>query len=52
MLFYYVGGAVGITVSGYLWRQGGWPLVLGLNAVVLLFPLGVGLYEMRRGANS
>ncbi|MBF0255281.1 MAG: MFS transporter [Gammaproteobacteria bacterium] len=52
VLFYYVGGAVGITVSGYLWRQGGWPLVLGLNAVVLLLPLGVGLYEMRRGANS
>jgi YNFM family putative membrane transporter len=52
ILFYYTGGAVGITASGYAWRHGGWLAVLGLNAVVLTVPLAVGLYEMgtrRRG---
>lgn len=47
VLFYYVGGAVGITASGYAWRHGGWHAVLGLNAVVLLIPLAVGLLEWR-----
>jgi YNFM family putative membrane transporter len=32
VLFYYVGGACGITASGYAWRHGGWPAVIGLNA--------------------
>jgi YNFM family putative membrane transporter len=48
VLFYYVGGACGITASGYAWRQGGWEAVLGLNVLVLLIPLAVGLAEMRR----
>lgn len=47
VLFYYVGGAVGITASGYAWRYGGWPMVLALNGLVLAIPLGVGLLEMR-----
>lgn len=47
VLFYYVGGAAGITASGYAWRQGGWPAVIGLNAVVLVIPLMVGLLEWR-----
>ncbi|MEO5341830.1 MAG: MFS transporter [Gammaproteobacteria bacterium SHHR-1] len=48
VLFYYVGGALGITVSGYLWRYGGWDLVLGVNASVLSIPLLIGLYELKR----
>lgn len=47
VLFYYVGGAVGITASGYAWRHGGWPAVLALNGLVLAIPLGVGLLETR-----
>ncbi len=47
VLFYYVGGAVGITASGYVWRYGGWPMVLALNGLILAIPLGVGLLEMR-----
>ena len=47
VLFYYVGGAVGITASGYAWRHAGWPAVLALNGLVLASPLGVGLMEMR-----
>ncbi|NTV97438.1 MAG: MFS transporter, partial [Thiobacillus sp.] len=49
ILFYYAGGAFGITASGYAWRQGGWPAVLGLNLAVLTIPLAVGLYEQRTG---
>lgn len=47
VLFYYVGGALGITASGYAWRHGGWTAVLGLNALILIIPLAVGVYEMR-----
>ncbi len=47
VLFYYVGGAVGITASGTVWHHGGWPAVLALSGVVLAIPLGVGLLEMR-----
>lgn len=47
VLFYYVGGAAGITASGYAWRHGGWPAVLALNGAVLTVPLGVGLLEAR-----
>ncbi len=47
VLFYYVGGALGITLSGTVWRQGGWPAVLALNGLVLLLPLAIGLYEIR-----
>lgn len=47
VLFYYVGGAVGITASGYAWRHGGWPAVLALNGLVLAIPLGVGIAEFR-----
>ncbi|HNQ04841.1 MAG TPA: MFS transporter [Thiobacillaceae bacterium] len=49
VLFYYVGGAIGITASGYAWRHGGWPAVLALNGLVLVIPLGVGVLEMRLG---
>lgn len=47
VLFYYVGGAAGITASGHAWRLGGWPALIGLNALVLLIPIGVGLAEIR-----
>lgn len=47
ILFYYSGGAAGITASGYAWRHGGWLAVLGLNAAVLCIPLAVGWHEMK-----
>ncbi|MBI5923332.1 MAG: MFS transporter [Betaproteobacteria bacterium] len=52
VLFYYVGGALGITAGGYAWRHGGWPAVLGLNALVLIIPFLVGVYEMRSNPGS
>lgn len=47
VLFYYVGGAAGITASGHAWRLGGWSAVLLLNGLVLAIPLAVGLAEWR-----
>lgn len=47
VLFYYVGGAAGITASGHAWRLGGWPSVVTLNLAMLLVPVAVGMAEMR-----
>ncbi len=49
VLFYYAGGYAGITASGYAYQYAGWPAVVGLGLLVLLFPLGAGLVEMRSG---
>lgn len=46
VLFYYVGGAIGITTCGYAWRHGGWHAVLAINTAMLMIPLGIGLYEI------
>ena len=52
VLFYYVGGAIGITTSGYAWRIGGWPAVLAINVAMLMVPFGTGLYEIRQGRRT
>lgn len=48
VLFYYVGGAIGITTCGYAWRHGGWHAVLAINTAMLMIPFGIGLYEISR----
>jgi MFS transporter, YNFM family, putative membrane transport protein len=45
VLFYYVGGSLGIIVSGYAYRNGGWRTVVALGIVVLLLPLAIGIAE-------
>lgn len=47
VLFYYLGGAAGITLSGHAYHLAGWPGVVGLGAGVLLVPLTTGVVEMR-----
>ena len=47
VLFYYLGGAAGISATGWAYSRAGWSGVVGLALVVLLVPLGVGLYELR-----
>ena len=47
MLFYYAGGSVGITVSGYAYRHGGWPAVVGGGTVVLALTLLIAVLEIR-----
>ncbi|MGE5816977.1 MAG: MFS transporter [Deltaproteobacteria bacterium] len=46
VLFYYVGGAVGITACGYAYTSYGWIGAVSLNAAVLLLPLIIGSIEM------
>jgi YNFM family putative membrane transporter len=46
VLFYYVGGAVGITASGQAFARYGWTGVAVLNILVLLLPLTVGVMEI------
>lgn len=47
VLFYYLGGAAGITLSGQAYHLAGWHGVVGLAAAVLLVPLTTGVVEMR-----
>jgi YNFM family putative membrane transporter len=48
VLFYYLGGYLGITLAGAAWDWGGWKAVASQDLVMLALPLGVGLWEMRR----
>ncbi len=45
VLFYYLGGALGITLNGYAYGLMGWPGVVGLGIVTLLIPGGIGFWE-------
>ena len=47
VLFYYLGGAAGITLSGHAYQAAGWQGVVGLTFLALLVPLGTGAMEMR-----
>ena len=49
VLFCYLGGAAGITLSGHAYHLAGWPGVVALAAIALLVPLGTGVIEMRAG---
>ncbi|MBM4295744.1 MAG: MFS transporter [Deltaproteobacteria bacterium] len=45
VLAYYLGGAGGITLSGYAYGAGGWPGVAALGLLMLALPLYTGLKE-------
>jgi YNFM family putative membrane transporter len=47
VLAYYLGGAVGITVSGYAYNLGGWPGVTALGIALLSLPFATGWSERR-----
>jgi MFS transporter, YNFM family, putative membrane transport protein len=49
VLFYYIGGSLGIAAGGYAWRYGGWPAVIACGTATLLLPLAVGLIETHTG---
>ncbi|MFZ7125259.1 MAG: MFS transporter [Desulfobacterales bacterium] len=48
VLFYYVGGWLGITGTGLAYKQGGWSAVVAVCACLLVIPLWVGVAERRR----
>lgn len=49
VLSYYLGGASGITLSGYAYGLAGWRGVAALGILMLSLPLATGLREMRQG---
>ena len=52
--FYYMGGWLGITCTGFAYEQGGWSAMIYICAVLLIFPLnaGVGERESNRSRTS
>ncbi len=48
VLFYYLGGWLGITASGFAYEQGGWGAVVGFCALLLLVPMATGIGERRQ----
>jgi YNFM family putative membrane transporter len=52
VLFYYLGGFIGITVSGYGYVWAGWPGVVALAGAILLvtFIIGIGEIIKERGS--
>lgn len=52
VLFYYVGGAVGITLCGYAYTAYGWIGAVSLNTTVLLLPLTIGVTEIAQGQGT
>lgn len=51
ILFYYLGGSVGITISGYGYQNFGWVGVTGIALLLLASILAVGFIEMKHGGN-
>ena len=47
VLFYYMGGWLGITGAGFAFERGGWSAVVGFCATVLVVPLAAGLGERK-----
>lgn len=50
VLFYYLGGSFGITVSGFGYQKFGWPGVTGIGLALVAVILAAGVVEMRAGS--
>jgi YNFM family putative membrane transporter len=49
VLFYYLGGSAGITVSGYAYQHFDWPGVTGIGMLLLAVILAAGIVEIKAG---
>lgn len=47
VLFYYMGGWLGITLSGFAYKQGGWSAVIYICLFFLVIPLSAGIGERK-----
>jgi MFS transporter, YNFM family, putative membrane transport protein len=52
VIFYYLGGFAGISLSGYLYVNFGWPGIVAVGTAMLAIPLASGLWEIRRGERA
>lgn len=48
VMFYYLGGWLGITGSGFAFKQGGWNALIAISMLLLIIPLSIGVSECRR----
>ena len=49
VLFYYMGGWIGITAAGLAFQKGGWRALIGGTMLLLIIPVVTGIKEGRRG---
>ena len=47
VLFYYIGGGLGITAAGFAYKQGGWNGMILLSMVLLIIPVLTGFNERK-----
>jgi YNFM family putative membrane transporter len=47
VMFYYLGGWLGITCTGFAFKQGGWSAVVYIWVFLLFIPLGSGIGERK-----
>jgi len=47
VMFYYLGGWVGITVCGFAYKQGGWSAVVSVCLLLLIIPICAGIVERK-----
>lgn len=52
VLFYYLGGFAGISLSGYAFASFGWPGLIALGLTVLLVPFSIGVWDMAKSRGS
>ncbi|MCF8056811.1 MAG: MFS transporter [Desulfocapsa sp.] len=52
VMFYYLGGWLGITGSGFAYKQGGWSALIMISLSLLMIPIGVGIGEWRRDSRT
>ncbi len=52
VLFYYLGGSMGITASGYTYQNFGWTGVTGVGLLLLAVIVAAGLVEMKAGVRQ
>ncbi len=47
VLFYYIGGGLGITAAGFAYKRGGWNVMILLSIVLLIIPVLTGFNERK-----
>jgi len=52
VMFYYLGGWVGITVCGFAYKQGEWGAVISICLFLLIIPISTGIRERRSGVST
>ena len=48
VLFYYIGGGLGITLAGFVYKVGGWNMMILLSILLLFVPVLAGLSERKQ----